>query len=321
MLSNARSTVEAAGARSRGRRTCSRCCRSRICSGSSSSGAAPLLAGGRVTHDGTLQSRARRSSCSSATASRSSSACPRVFTRCSRRVERRGVDAARLSAAALHLRRRAAVRASCRIAGPTSPASSCAGLRTHRSRPGVSVQSRRPAEHARHARRALPGRATCPSAPRPATTSWPSGDDGEICIAGPNVFAGYVNAAAHVVAADDPWSAPGCRATASGCAPATAAFRTPTAPFTFRGLLKPMFTRNGFNIYPREIERVVARAARRARVRACTAIPDAARGERHRASRCVGDVTVADVKAWCDERLRSYKRPSVITIRDDADVA
>jgi long-chain acyl-CoA synthetase len=81
---------------------------------------------------------------------------------------------------------------------------------------------------------------------------------------------------------------------------------------TFRGVLKPMFTRNGFNIYPREIEAAVAElpGVRRAAVRA---LPEPAR-EHDIALEVEGDVTEEAVKAWCAERLSAYKQPSAVAV-------
>jgi long-chain acyl-CoA synthetase len=81
---------------------------------------------------------------------------------------------------------------------------------------------------------------------------------------------------------------------------------------TFRGVHKAMFTRSGFNVYPREIERVVARldGVRTARVRA---IPNAAR-EHDIGLEVEGSVTEDAVHRWCSDNLSAYKQPSVITI-------
>jgi long-chain acyl-CoA synthetase len=75
-----------------------------------------------------------------------------------------------------------------------------------------------------------------------------------------------------------------------------------------------MFTRNGFNIYPREIQHVVGEMPGVRTVRVI-AVPDALR-ENEVAIDVAGDVAAADVRAWCDERLSVYKRPSIITITD-----
>jgi len=73
-----------------------------------------------------------------------------------------------------------------------------------------------------------------------------------------------------------------------------------------------MFTRNGFNIYPREIERVVRDlpGVRSARVRAT---PNPMR-EHDIALDVEGAVTAADVKALCEARLSGYKQPSEINV-------
>jgi long-chain acyl-CoA synthetase len=81
---------------------------------------------------------------------------------------------------------------------------------------------------------------------------------------------------------------------------------------TFLGLLKPMFTRNGFNVYPREIERVVGAMPGVTKV-VCTAIPDPAK-ENDILLRVNGDVSEADVKRWCEQRLSVYKQPSVVEV-------
>jgi long-chain acyl-CoA synthetase len=138
-----------------------------------------------------------------------------------------------------------------------------------------------------------------------------SGEDGEICVAGPNVFAGYVNAAAHPEVPDEPWSG-GLRRTGEWLRTGDRGVMNPDGTVSFRGLIKPMFTRNGFNIYPREIERVIGEMPG-VRAVEVTALPDPLR-ENEIAIRVTGDVGAADVKAWCDDRLAVYKRPSVVTI-------
>jgi len=81
---------------------------------------------------------------------------------------------------------------------------------------------------------------------------------------------------------------------------------------SFRGLCKPMFTRNGFNVYPREVEQAIAElpGVRAVRVRA---IPHPAR-ENDVGVEIEGDVTEAQVKAWCEARLSAYKVPSEIAV-------
>jgi long-chain acyl-CoA synthetase len=139
----------------------------------------------------------------------------------------------------------------------------------------------------------------------------PPGAEGEICVSGDNISPGYIGG---TTPSDDPWAhglprrGGWLRTGDLGVADADGAVR-------FRGVLKPMFTRNGFNIYPAEIERAVRELAG---VRAATvrAIPDAVR-ENDIALEVEGDIGEADVRAWCKARLSIYKQPSEITIAND----
>ena len=128
----------------------------------------------------------------------------------------------------------------------------------------------------------------------------PLGAEGEICVRGPNVSPGYVNGAG--LAVRDGWLHTGDLGVANQ-----------DGSVTFRGLCKPMFTRNGFNVYPRELEQAIGELAgvREVQVRA---IPNAAR-ENDIAVEIAGEVTEAEVKRWCEERLSAYKQPSEISIR------
>ena len=139
----------------------------------------------------------------------------------------------------------------------------------------------------------------------------PNGTDGEICVAGPNVFGGYVNAPVHTDHSRDPWSA-GLARDGAWLRTGDRGVRNHDGTVTFRGLIKPMFTRNGFNIYPRELERVIGSMPGVRRVRV-TPVPDAMR-ENEIAVDVAGDVTPADVQAWCATRLAVYKRPTHVTV-------
>jgi long-chain acyl-CoA synthetase len=143
----------------------------------------------------------------------------------------------------------------------------------------------------------------------------PPGQDGEICVAGPNVFSGYVNSSAHPIVEGEPWSA-GLVRDGDWLRTGDRGSQNPDGTISFRGVIKPMFTRNGFNIYPREIERVIGEMTGVRSVRV-TAIPESLR-ENDIAVDVTGAVTEADVKAWCDDRLAVYKRPSLITIQPSA---
>ena len=73
-----------------------------------------------------------------------------------------------------------------------------------------------------------------------------------------------------------------------------------------------MFTRNGFNVYPREVELAIAElpGVRAVRVRA---IPNPVR-ENDIGVEIEGAVTEAEVRAWCEARLSAYKVPSEISV-------
>jgi long-chain acyl-CoA synthetase len=127
------------------------------------------------------------------------------------------------------------------------------------------------------------------------------GMPGEICVRGENVFSGYVGGSRDGLPKRGDWLCTG-----------DAGVRDAGGTIRFLGLLKPMFTRNGFNIYPREIESAVCElpGVRSAEV---TPIPDPAK-ENDIRLRVVGAVTEDEVRSWCGMRLSAYKQPSVIEI-------
>ncbi len=132
------------------------------------------------------------------------------------------------------------------------------------------------------------------------TDPLPDGEVGEICVRGGNVSRGYVGGAA------------GLRLRGEWLSTGDAGMRDATGHFRFRGLIKPMFTRNGFNIYPREIERVVGEMTGVVRA-SVTAVPNATK-ENDIVLHVAGDVSVEEVKRWCAERLALYKQPAVIDV-------
>jgi acyl-CoA synthetase (AMP-forming)/AMP-acid ligase II len=73
-----------------------------------------------------------------------------------------------------------------------------------------------------------------------------------------------------------------------------------------------MVTRNGFNIYPREIQLAVEELAGVTRVEV-RALDDPER-EHAIALRVTGAVTEPEVRAWCELRLSAYKQPAVVEI-------
>ncbi len=141
----------------------------------------------------------------------------------------------------------------------------------------------------------------------------PTGARGEVCVRGPNVGPGYVSGGEDGLGRWPDGAGDG-RGRAEGAWLRTGDLGAADAEgyVTFGGVCKPMFTRNGFNIYPREIERVVGAmpGVRRVAVRA---VPDPAR-EHDIALDVEGDVTPEAVEAWCAARLSAYKQPSEVAV-------
>jgi len=76
-----------------------------------------------------------------------------------------------------------------------------------------------------------------------------------------------------------------------------------------------MFTRNGFNIYPREIERAVLELPG---VTAAEVWPiKEPSKENDIALRITGAVTEDQVRTWCETTLSAYKQPAIVEIAND----
>jgi long-chain acyl-CoA synthetase len=73
-----------------------------------------------------------------------------------------------------------------------------------------------------------------------------------------------------------------------------------------------MFTRNGFNVYPRELERVIG-AMPGVREVEVSRIPEPSKENDIRV-RVRGAVTEAELREWCEARLSAYKQPTVVEI-------
>ena len=129
----------------------------------------------------------------------------------------------------------------------------------------------------------------------------PDEAEGEICVRGDGVFRGYVTGGERGLVVREEWLHTG-----------DIGRRNRDGTVTFLRIIKPMFTRSGFNIYPRELEAAVQElpGIQSAVVRP---IPTAER-ENDIALRVRGHVRESDVKQWCEERLASYKQPSEIVI-------
>ncbi len=127
------------------------------------------------------------------------------------------------------------------------------------------------------------------------------GTAGEICVRGPNVFRGYLHDGDAGLLVHDGWLHTG-----------DLGRRNADGTVSFLGLLKPMFTRNGFNVYPREVERAVLELPGVTEVEARSRV-DPVR-EHDLVLRVRGNVTEEEVRRWCGERLSAYKHPSAIEL-------
>jgi long-chain acyl-CoA synthetase len=137
----------------------------------------------------------------------------------------------------------------------------------------------------------------------------PIGQPGEICIRGPQVMAGY-------------WNRPD----------ETAKVMTPDGFFKsgdigimdangFTRIVdrkKDMVLVSGFNVYPNEVEDVVASHPGVLEV-ACIGIPDEHSGEAVKIFVVKKDpnLTEGDLRAYCEQNLTGYKRPRQIEFRKD----
>jgi long-chain acyl-CoA synthetase len=129
----------------------------------------------------------------------------------------------------------------------------------------------------------------------------PSGVTGEICVRGASVSPGYVRNGARGLRCVDGWLHSG-----------DAGHMNADGAVTFDGLLKPMFTRNGFNVYPEELRRVIGAMPGVTQVEV-RGVPEPTK-ENEVAVSVTGAVDEAAVRAWCAERLSSYKQPSVVRV-------
>jgi long-chain acyl-CoA synthetase len=127
------------------------------------------------------------------------------------------------------------------------------------------------------------------------------GEQGEICVRGDNVSPGYLG------------NATGLPRRGHWLCTGDAGVRNADGTIRFVGVLKPMFTRNGFNIYPREIERAVLELPGVTSAEVWP-IPELAK-ENDIGLRVTGSVTEDEVRAWCEERLSGYKQPTVIELQ------
>jgi long-chain acyl-CoA synthetase len=127
-------------------------------------------------------------------------------------------------------------------------------------------------------------------------------DDGEVLVRGENVFHGYVSDGERGLLVRDGWLHTGDRGVPAA-----------NDAIAFDGTIKRMFTRNGFNIYPRELENAICELGGVTDAR----VTPVEQNDRELDIRVEysGSASVEDVRAWCAARLSAYKQPSVIVPR------
>jgi len=137
----------------------------------------------------------------------------------------------------------------------------------------------------------------------------PTGETGELCIRGPQVMKGYwqrPNATAEVMDADG-WLHTG-----------DIACMTPEGYFKIVDRKKDMILVSGFNVYPNEIEDVLALHPKVLEV-AAIGVPDQHSGEVVSIYVVKKDPSLneAELRAYCKENLTGYKRPRYIEFMQD----
>ena len=135
------------------------------------------------------------------------------------------------------------------------------------------------------------------------------GEAGELCVKGPQVMKGYWNRPEETakVIDDDGWLATG-----------------DIGVMDSRGFIrlidrkKDMILVSGFNVYPNEVEDVVAKLPGVFEV-AVVGVPDQHSGEAVKLFIVKKDqaLTDADIFAFCKEQLTGYKRPKIIEFRTE----
>lgn len=137
----------------------------------------------------------------------------------------------------------------------------------------------------------------------------PMGEVGELCIRGPQVMKGYWQ---RPEATDEVLDADGWLHTGD------IALMNEQGYFKIVDRKKDMILVSGFNVYPNEIEDVVAMHPKVLEV-AAIGVPDEKSGEVVSLFVVKKDPTLteADIKAFCKENLTGYKRPRYIEFRDE----
>jgi malonyl-CoA/methylmalonyl-CoA synthetase len=135
----------------------------------------------------------------------------------------------------------------------------------------------------------------------------PDGETGEIEVRGPHIFAGYWNrpdATAEAFAADG-WFKTG-----------DLGWRSPDGYYTIAARARELIISGGFNVYPREVEDVLATHPAIAEV-AVIGLPDEDLGEQVVAVIVPVDgftVNLDELADFCRARLASYKKPRRVVV-------
>jgi fatty-acyl-CoA synthase len=128
------------------------------------------------------------------------------------------------------------------------------------------------------------------------------GDESELQVQGPNVFAGYWRneAATKEAFTDDGWLRTG-----------DIAERDDEGFYRIKGRLKDMYISGGENVYPAEVEHVLHEHPSVADA-AVVGVPDERWGECGVAFVVADGVTEEELLAWCGERLAKFKVPAEV---------
>jgi long-chain acyl-CoA synthetase len=137
----------------------------------------------------------------------------------------------------------------------------------------------------------------------------PQGETGELAVRGPQVMKGYwqrPEATAEVIT-DDGWLRTG-----------DVALMTPDGFFKIVDRKKDMILVSGFNVYPNEIEDVVAHHPKVLEV-AAIGVPDEKSGEAVKICVVKKDptLTAEELKDYCKDHLTGYKRPRYVEFFDE----
>ncbi|QSE96229.1 AMP-binding protein [Fulvivirga lutea] len=135
----------------------------------------------------------------------------------------------------------------------------------------------------------------------------PQGEIGEICARGPQVMSGYLNKDNSQVFFEGGWFRTG-----------DMGMMDEQGFFKIVDRKKDMINVSGFNVYPNEVENVIANHEKVLEV-AAIGVPDDKSTEAVKVFIVKSDqsLTKEEVDAYCDENLTGYKRPKYIEFRDE----